>query len=138
MECSCEETDSVQAVRSDDALNALLAVFIVLLIILIAVGVFAGVTFFVCYRKMKSIPIDKLQVDQVSNGDGGHFSMASDIPKRPYSYDTPASPVSTIQRSKKGSISRYVCRIPFTLCILQKAFHGFGNFVSNFSIKRNW
>ena len=92
--------------NSNSPLVALLAVFIVLLIILIAIGAVIGVTFCVCYRRVKSLPLDKLE--ETSNGEG-HFSAASDIHmhKGPHLYDDPcATPASTLQRSRKSSFTR--------------------------------
>ena len=95
--------EDVQPPKSDSPVVALLAVFIVLLIILIAVGIVVGVMFFLCYKRMRSFSLD-----EASNG-GGHFSAASDITNKaaPNVYDEAChSPMSTLQQSRKGSISR--------------------------------
>ena len=109
IDCFCSDTDSDEpssSNSSNSSVVALLAVFIVLLIIMIVVGTVVGVMFCLCYRKMRSLPLDKL--DETSNG-GGHFSAASDIhvQKGPHLYeDTAPTPTSTLQRSRKSSFTR--------------------------------
>lgn len=102
----CPDTSSAQPSNSNSAVVALLAVFIVLLIILIAVSVVVGVMFFVCYRNMKNLTIDKLD-NEVTNS-GGHFVVDSGIAgaSNLYSDVRIRTPESAPQQSRKSSISR--------------------------------
>ena len=100
MDCMCQDAGDDEPDNSNTSFEALLAVFVVLLI---AFATVVGILLFVCFRNVKHFHLDKLHVEETSNGEG-HFSAASD---GTHMYDDPcATPASTLQRSRKSSFSR--------------------------------